>query len=173
VPRYVSHRLQGNSDVMTRGEHGLQVKSTVFSPYWVPQDRDVLDQGLQDLVDATTMHKTFDLGHGIRLHCANSILGFGMVFGCTGDPPAPPSAKSGDSRLSMAPAKPLVSGLGKSDHVHDVPAAAASVFSLSSPNAARCETGRVAGAPPAPDCPQQPTARSGPYPALWGQNRDG
>jgi hypothetical protein len=41
----------------------------------------------------------------VRIHCAISIAM--LAGGCGGDPPAPPSAKDGDARLSMAPAKPL------------------------------------------------------------------
>jgi hypothetical protein len=166
VPKFIEHRLQGNSDVMTRSYHGLDVKPTVFSPYWVPQDRDPVDQWLQHLVDVTSVHKTYNLGHGIRLHCTSALLGFGVVVGCSGDPPAPPSVLSDDPRLSMAPAKPLVPGIGSPRPSRDRPAAAATATTWSRTDAARCQTARMAGAPLPPGCGRLSEARFHALPSL-------
>ena len=51
------------------------------------------------------MKKTIRLPGGVRIHCGVSLAM--LAGGCGGDPPPPPSAKDGDERLSMAPAKPL------------------------------------------------------------------
>ncbi|GAB3026535.1 hypothetical protein GCM10027285_05750 [Oleiagrimonas citrea] len=149
VPEFIQPALQGFPDLMTRGTHGIAVKKTVFSPYWTPQHVDGISEWLQHLVDATAYHKTFDLGHGIRLHCASSLFGIGVAIGCAGDPPPPPSSKSGDARLSMAPAKPLAPGAGATGHARK-----ASVRTPARPLLVRvdCETARVSGAPLPPHC---------------------
>lgn len=143
VPDYIQRQPQGNTDVMTRHYKGLQYKRTIFDQYWAPDNRDLLSSMLQRLVDALSFHKTFNLGHGVRVHCGGWLLG----FGCGGDPPPPPSALSNDPRLNMAPAKPLVPGLGASTAPPPkLPPPGSSEQSV------QCETARVSGGPLPPGC---------------------
>ncbi|GAB3026543.1 transmembrane repetitive protein [Oleiagrimonas citrea] len=152
VPAYIQRQPQGNSDVMTRRYHGLDYKPTIFDKYWAPDNQDALTAWLQNLVDALSFKKTFDLGRGVRIHCGGWLLG----FGCGGDPPSGPSAKSDDPRLNMAPAKPLVPGMGAST------AAPAAPVSLpqSSSQSVECETARVSGGVLPPGCAAPKGARS-------------
>ena len=143
VPAYVQRQPQGNSDVMTRQYRGFHYKRTIFDQYWAPDNQGLLTSLLQRLVDALSFHKTFDLGHGVRIHCGGWLLG----FGCGGGPPQPMSKMSNDRRLNMAPAKPLVPGLG-SPVVVPPPAPPPS----SSEESVKCETARVAGGPLPPGC---------------------
>ena len=101
TPEYVQNSLKGDTQIM---QHRSPVKyqATRFEKDW-SSSGNAIDGALQKLVDKTTVKKTVRLPGGIRLHCAVFIL----AGGCVGDPPAPPSAKDGDARLSMAPAKPL------------------------------------------------------------------
>jgi len=157
VPGYIQRQPQGNSDVMTRQYHGFHYKRTIFDQYWAPDNQGLLTSLLQRLVDALSFHKTFDLGHGVRIHCGGWLLG----FGCGGGPPQPMSKMSNDRRLNMAPAKPLVPGLGR-------PAAAPPPAPppSSSGESVKCETARVAGGPLPPGCAATKGARGG-----WQQQR--
>ncbi len=143
VPDYIQRQPQGNSDVMTRHYKGLHYRRTIFDQYWAPANQDLLTSLLHRLVDALSFKKTFDLGHGVRVHCGGWLLG----FGCGGDPPSGPSALSGDRRLNMAPAKPLVPGVG---------ASVAKPLNLAPPVSSKqtveCETARVSGGPLPPGC---------------------
>jgi hypothetical protein len=100
TPGYVPHLPQGDTRIM-RHDNPVKYQATRFDGDWAKGD--IIDRGLQKLVDKTTVKKTVRLPGGVRVHCAVFLL-FG---GCSGEPPPPPSAKDGDERLSMAPAKPL------------------------------------------------------------------
>jgi hypothetical protein len=102
TPGYVQNLPQGDAQVM---QHGSPVKyqATRFEGDW--GSGNAVDQALQKLVDKTTLKKTIHLPRGVRIHCGISIAM--LAGGCGGDPPAPPSAKDGDERLSMAPARSL------------------------------------------------------------------
>jgi hypothetical protein len=144
VPGYIQRQPQGNSDVMSREYRGFHYKRTIFDQYWAPDNQSLLTSMLQRLVDALSFHKTIELGHGARINCGGWLLG----FGCGGSPPDPMSKMSNDRRLDMAPAKPLVPGLGAS-----VAAPPPAPSPVSSGASVRCETARVAGSPLPPGCP--------------------
>ncbi|HEX7338424.1 MAG TPA: hypothetical protein VF271_00650 [Rhodanobacteraceae bacterium] len=140
---------RGNSDVMTRDTDHLGYKPTIFEQYWAPQNESILDTFLRRLIDKLTVEHTFELAPGIRAHC---VLGPMVVFfACGGDPPRPPPGNSNDPRLNMAPARPLVPGLG-------APATSATagkpVLKLNIDT--QCTIARVAGSPPPPGCPGAP-----------------
>lgn len=103
TPDYVQNLPQGDSRIM---QHRSPVKyqATRFEKDW-SSSGNAIDGALQKLVDKTTVKKTIRLPRGVRIHCAISLAM--LAGGCGGDPPPPPSAKDGDERLSMAPAKPL------------------------------------------------------------------
>jgi hypothetical protein len=102
APGYVQHLPQGDSRIMQHSSP-ITYQPTRFEGDWGKGN--AVDQALQKLVDKTTLKKTIRLPRGVRIHCAISLAM--LAGGCGGDPPPPPSAKDGDERLSMAPAKPL------------------------------------------------------------------
>jgi hypothetical protein len=101
APGYVQRMPQGDTQVMSH-DNPIKYQSTRFEKDW-DKGGNPVDQALQKVVDKTTLKKTIKLPGGIRIHCAIGLL----AGGCRGDPPAPPSKKDGDERLSMAPAKSL------------------------------------------------------------------
>ena len=107
VPDYVQRMPQGDTQIMQH-KSSIAYKATRFDGAW-KQTMDPIDSALQTLVDKTKVKKTFNLPKGIRLHCSIGIIPPGG--GCRGDPPAAPSAKDGDERLSMAPARPIADGI--------------------------------------------------------------
>ncbi|HEX7341852.1 MAG TPA: hypothetical protein VF269_06220 [Rhodanobacteraceae bacterium] len=142
---------RGNSNVMVRNSDHLGYKPTIFSQYWAPANESILDSFLRHLIDKLTVTHTFHVAPGIRVHCA---LGPMLVFfACGGDPPRPKSADSNDRRLDMAPARPLVPGLG-------APAPTTSAPTVRLDNSVECTVARVAGSPPPPGCPGAPTPPS-------------
>jgi hypothetical protein len=100
VPGYVQRMPQGDTQVM-RHDSPVKYKPTRFADDWDKGGSSV-DSALQKLVDKTTKKTTIHLPGGIRIHCAVSLAM--LAGGCGGDSPPPPSAKSGDMRLNMAPA---------------------------------------------------------------------
>ncbi len=102
TPGYVQNRPQGDTQIMRHGSP-VTYQATRFDKAWGGDN--VIDSALQKLVDKTTVKKTIHLPGGVRIHCGVSLAMLGG--GCGGDPPAPPSAKDGDQRLSMAPTTPL------------------------------------------------------------------
>lgn len=107
VPGYVQRLPQGDMQIMQH-KSSIPYKATRFDDVW-DKNTDPIDSALQKLVDKTTVKKTINLPKGVRIHCAITIIPpFG---GCGGDPPPAPSAKDGDERLSMAPAKPIAEGI--------------------------------------------------------------
>lgn len=84
-------------------------KETRFEKDWAPRDENVLNQGLRKAMEATTLKKTIDLGHGTRVNCATVF--FVLPVGCGGEDPSKAAKKDGDVRLNMAPANPAVKDL--------------------------------------------------------------
>ncbi|MFK2877354.1 hypothetical protein [Rhodanobacter hydrolyticus] len=105
APDYVQQMPQGDAGIM---QHTSPVKyqPTRFDKDWGRTS--AVTNALQKAVDKTTVKHTFDLGHGIHIHCGISLAA--LAGGCGGDPPSPPSSKDGDVRMNMAPAKPLAPG---------------------------------------------------------------
>jgi hypothetical protein len=102
APGYVQNLPRGDTRIMQH-DSPIKYQATRFDDDW--SKGSAVDQALQKLVDKTTVKKTIHLPGGVRIHCGVSLAM--LAGGCGGDPPAPPSAKDGDERLSMAPAKPL------------------------------------------------------------------
>lgn len=82
---------------------------TRFEKDWAPRDENVLSQGMRRAIEKTTVKKTVDLGHGVRVNC--STVFFVLPVGCGGEDPSKAAHKDGDTRLNMAPANPLVKDL--------------------------------------------------------------
>lgn len=78
--------------------------STRFEGAWAPRDETAVASGLRHMQESTTLTKTVDLGHGVRMHCAIGVLGGGCGLG---DAPSRAAAKDGDARLSLPPSEPL------------------------------------------------------------------
>jgi len=102
VPDYVQHLPQGDPRIMQH-RSPVTYQATRFDQDWGKSN--AVDSALQKLVDKTTVKKTIRLPRGVRIHCAISLAM--LAGGCGGDPPAKPSAKDGDVRLNMAPARSL------------------------------------------------------------------
>lgn len=102
-PGYVARALQGDSRVM-RHVDPIKYKATSLDKYFPPPDETAGGAALRQVVDAVIKDKAVNLPGGIHLKC-KTVLGI-PTPDCT-NPPPPPSAKDGDERLSMAPAKPL------------------------------------------------------------------
>lgn len=103
APDYVQRLPQGDPRIMQH-RSAVTYQATRFDKDW-SSGGNAFDSALQKLVDKTTVKKTVHLPGGVRIHCGVSLAM--LAGGCGGDAPPPPSAKSGDARLSMAPAKPL------------------------------------------------------------------
>lgn len=102
LPSYVQHLPAGDPRIMQH-RSSVTYQPTRFEKDWGKSN--AVDSALQKLVDKTTVKTTIRLPRGIRIHCGISLAM--LAGGCGGDPPAPPSAKDGDERLSMAPARSL------------------------------------------------------------------
>lgn len=100
---YVQRMPQGNTQIMQH-RSAVTYRPTRFDDDWGGKGS-AIDNALQKLVDHTTVKKTVRLPGGIRIHCAVSLAM--LAGGCGGEPPPPPSAKDGDARLNMAPARSL------------------------------------------------------------------
>ncbi|WNL47117.1 hypothetical protein RKE25_05640 [Dyella sp. BiH032] len=99
---YVERGVVGDGQVM-RHDTPVKYQATRFDKDW--DKGNAFDSALKRLVDKTTVKKTVTLAPGLRIHCAVALAA--LAGGCGGDPPSPPSAKDGDERLSMAPARSL------------------------------------------------------------------
>jgi len=101
VPEYVQGMPRGDTRIM-RHDSPVKYQATRFDKDWGNGSSNAIDDVLQKAVDKTTVKHTFNLGHGIHVHCGVSLAM--LAGGCGGDPPPPPSPKDGDVRLNMAPA---------------------------------------------------------------------
>lgn len=103
APGYVQHLPQGDARIM---QHSSPVKyqSTRFEQYFPPPDETAGGAAVRHVIDAVVKTQEVNLPGGVHLKCM-TVLGI-PTPDCI-NPPAPPSAKDGDERLSMAPARPL------------------------------------------------------------------
>ena len=104
VPEYVQRMPQGDTQIMQHTSP-VQYTATRFDKDWGRTS--AITNALEKAVKKTTVKHTFDLGHGIHIHCGISLAA--LAGGCGGDPPSPPSRKDGDVRLNMPP-PPLAPG---------------------------------------------------------------
>lgn len=103
VPDYVQRLPQGDPQIM-RNVDPVRYKATRFEQYFPPVDETAGGAVVRHVVDAVVKSADVDLPRGIHLECT-TVLGI-PTPNCR-MPPAKPSAKDGDERLSMAPARPL------------------------------------------------------------------
>lgn len=102
TPGYVQRMPQGDAQVM-RHDDPVKYRATRFDKDFPPPDETILGQTLRGALRATHTgeNKAVDLGHGVHLKCKTLL---GIPTPDCAMPPAPPSRKDGDERLSMAPA---------------------------------------------------------------------
>lgn len=103
VPGYVQNLPQGDTRIMQHTDP-VKYKVTRFEQYFPPPDETAGGAAVRHVVDAVVGSKPVNLPHGVHLKCM-TVLGI-PTPNCI-NPPAPPSAKDGDERLSMAPARSL------------------------------------------------------------------
>ncbi len=102
-PGYVQHLPQGDARVMQHTDP-IKYKATRFEQYFPPPDETAGGAAVRHVAGAVLKSKDVNLPGGVHLKCM-TVLGI-PTPNCI-NPPAPPSAKDGDERLSMAPARPL------------------------------------------------------------------
>lgn len=103
TPDYVQHLPQGDTRIMHNVDP-IRYRATRFEKYFPPPDETAGGALVRHVGEALIKTRDVDLPRGVHLKC-KTLLGIPM-FDCA-MPPPPPSAKDGDARLSMAPAKPL------------------------------------------------------------------
>lgn len=103
APAAGSPALAGDTRIM-RHTDPVKYRATRFEQYFPPPDETLGGAAVRHVVEAVVKSTAVDLPRGIHLKCT-TVLGI-PIPNCI-DPPAPPSAKEGDERLSMAPARPL------------------------------------------------------------------
>lgn len=103
APDYVQRLPQGDTQIM-RHANPLPYQPTRLEKYFPPPGESAGGAAVRKLKDAVVGTKAVDLPGGLHLKCKTLL---GIPTPDCADPPAPPSAKDGDERLSMAPAKPL------------------------------------------------------------------
>lgn len=104
---FVARKPTDDAHIMSR-KNPVTYKETRFEKDWAPRDENALSGGMRRALEKSTLKKTFDLGHGVRVNCATVL--FVLPVGCGGEDPSKAAAKDGDARLNMAPAKPLAAG---------------------------------------------------------------
>jgi hypothetical protein len=100
---YVANLPQGDAKVMQHDDP-VKYESTRFNQYFPPPGESLGQSAVRHVVDKVTGTTAVNLPRGVHLKC-QTLLGV-PIPNCT-MPPAPPSAKDGDERLSMAPAASL------------------------------------------------------------------
>ncbi len=103
TPAYIPHRPTGDMQVMRHADP-LPYRPTRLDKYFPPPDESAGGAAVRKLSQAVVKTTDISLPGGIHLKC-KAVLGI-PIPNCI-DPPAPPSAKDGDERLSMAPAASL------------------------------------------------------------------
>jgi hypothetical protein len=98
---FVARKPADDSGIMSH-KTTVTYTQTRFEKDWAPRDETALGKGLRRAVETTTVKKTIDLGHGVRVKCATVF--FVLPVGCGGEDPSKAAAKDGDVRLNMAPA---------------------------------------------------------------------
>jgi hypothetical protein len=140
VPGYVQRMPQGDTRIM-RHTSPIPYKPTRFEQYFPPPGETLGGALVRHVVQAVVKSTDVDLPKGVHLKCT-TVLGV-PIPNCI-NPPAPPSKKDGDERLSMAPAKPL----------------AVDPHALPPPGVAACIAMYRAGKPLAWGCPVDTPDRS-------------
>ncbi|NID17101.1 hypothetical protein [Luteibacter yeojuensis] len=105
---FVARKPTDDSGIMSH-KTTVTYTQTRFEGAWAPRDENVLNKGLRRAMETTTLKKTVDLGHGVRIKCATVF--YVLPVGCGGEDPSKAATKDGDARLNMAPANPLVKDL--------------------------------------------------------------
>ncbi|NID05497.1 hypothetical protein HBF26_11415 [Luteibacter jiangsuensis] len=105
---FVARKPTDDSGIMSH-KTTVTYTQTRFEKDWAPRDENALNKGLRRAMETTTVKKTIDLGHGVRVKCATVF--FVLPVGCGGEDPSKAAAKDGDVRLNMAPANPPVKDL--------------------------------------------------------------
>ena len=103
VPGYVQRKPQDDSGIMQHTDP-VPYQATRFEEYFPPPDETAGGAAVRHVIDKVVKSTDVDLPHGVHLKCTTI---FGIPIPNCINPPAPPSAKDGDERLSMAPAQPL------------------------------------------------------------------
>jgi hypothetical protein len=103
VPGYVQNLPQGDARIM-RHDNPIEYKATRFEQYFPPRGETAGGAAVRHVVDTVVKTTDVRLPGGVHLKCT-TVLGI-PTPNCI-NPPAPPSAKDGDERLSMAPARSL------------------------------------------------------------------
>ncbi|MDE2156008.1 MAG: hypothetical protein KGJ32_08990 [Xanthomonadaceae bacterium] len=140
APEPGSPALAGDTRIM-RHSDPVKYRATRFEQYFPPPDETLGGAAVRHVVEAVVKSTAVDLPRGIHLKCT-TVLGI-PIPNCI-NPPAPPSAKDGDERLSMAPARPL----------------ATDPHAPAPPGAEACIAMYRAGRPLAPGCPVDTPERS-------------
>lgn len=107
LPDYAAPKPADSAGIMSH-QTGVTYTQSRFEEAWAPRDENAANQVLRRAQDALTVKKTLNFGHGLRMHCAISVLGGGCGFG---DAPSKASKKDGDVRLNMPPAESLAKGM--------------------------------------------------------------
>ena len=100
---YVQRLPQGDTRIM-RNVDPVPYRPTRFEKYFPPVNETAGGALVRRVGEKLIKTKDVDLPRGVHLKC-KTLLGI-PTFDCV-MPPPPPSAKGGDERLNMAPAKPL------------------------------------------------------------------
>ena len=140
TPEAGSPALAGDTRIM-RHTDPVKYRATRFEQYFPPPGETLGGAAVRHVVEAVVKSTAVDLPRGIHLKCT-TVLGI-PIPNCI-NPPAPPSAKDGDERLSMAPARPL----------------AIDPHAPAAPGVAACIAMYRAGQPLAPGCPVDTPNRS-------------
>jgi len=102
-PGYVARLPQGDAQVMQHVDP-IKYKATRFEEYFPPPGETAGGAAVRHVAEKVLSTKEVNLPGGVHLKCM-TVLGI-PTPDCI-NPPAPPSAKDGDERLSMAPASSL------------------------------------------------------------------
>ena len=103
TPDYVQRLPQGDTRIM-RNVDPVPYRPTRFEKYFPPANESAGGALVRRVGEKLIKTQDVDLPRGVHLKC-KTLLGI-PTFDCV-MPPPPPSAKDGDERLNMAPAKPL------------------------------------------------------------------
>jgi hypothetical protein len=148
IGQYIQLRPHGDTAIMSHDTNPIKYKPTRFADDWTPEGESSIDTALRHAVEKTTIKHTFNLPRGVRIECHVMPLLPMALLGCSsGDPPPKAVDEKFYQTMKLAPANPLLPGLG-------TPAASSSTANASLPldNDSLCATAKVAGGPPPPGC---------------------
>lgn len=100
---YVQRMPEGDTRIMHNTDP-IKYRPTRFEQYSPPPGESLGDAAVRHVVEAVVKSTEVNLPGGVHLECKTVL---GVPTPSCKMPPAGPSAKDGDERLSMAPAKPL------------------------------------------------------------------